>query len=74
MNKDIVQGKWKEMKGQIKQQWGKLTDDDLDQINGKKDELAGRIQKYYGKSREEADQAIDQFFSSNPEEDMRKPH
>ncbi|MGQ8366868.1 CsbD family protein [Glaciecola sp. 1036] len=63
MNSDIAKGNWKEMKGKIKQQWGKLTDDDVDQAEGNKDELAGKIQKQYGKSREEAKKEVDRFFS-----------
>ena len=43
MNSDIIQGKWKQIKGQVKQKWGELTDDELDQIDGKRDELVGKI-------------------------------
>ena len=45
MNWDQVQGKWKQMKGSVKQQWGKLTDDDLEIIDGQKDKLVGRLQE-----------------------------
>ena len=48
MNWDIVAGNWKQFKGKVKGQWGKLTDDQLDTINGKREELAGRIQEVYG--------------------------
>ena len=48
MNWDRVEGNWKEIKGKAKQQWGKLTDDDLDVIEGRRDELEGRLQKHYG--------------------------
>jgi uncharacterized protein YjbJ (UPF0337 family) len=58
MNWDRVEGNWKTLKGQVKQQWGKLTDDDLDVINGKRDELLGRIQNAYGMSRDDADRQI----------------
>lgn len=61
MNWDQVAGKWKELRGQVKQQWGKLTDDDLDQIEGKRDELNGRIQARYGWAKEQAEKEIDQF-------------
>ncbi len=54
MNTDQVSGKWKQMKGAAKQQWGKLTDDDLEVIAGKKDELVGKLQERYGMAREEA--------------------
>jgi uncharacterized protein YjbJ (UPF0337 family) len=58
MNWDRVEGNWKTLKGQVKQQWGKLTDDDLDVIDGKRDELLGRIQNAYGMSRDDADRQI----------------
>jgi uncharacterized protein YjbJ (UPF0337 family) len=58
MNWDRVEGNWKTFKGQVKQQWGKLTDDDLDVINGKREELLGRIQNAYGMSRDDADRQI----------------
>src|SRR5262245_37619995 len=48
MNKDQASGSWKELKGKIKQQWGKLTDDDMTVLEGSADELSGRIQKRYG--------------------------
>ena len=54
MNWDQVQGKWKQFKGSAKQQWGKLTDDDLDFINGKREALIGKLQERYGIAREEA--------------------
>jgi uncharacterized protein YjbJ (UPF0337 family) len=64
MNQNEISGRWKEVRGQIQQKWGKLTNDDLDQINGKRDELVGRIQRAYGKSRDEADDEVDSFFSA----------
>jgi uncharacterized protein YjbJ (UPF0337 family) len=54
MNSDQLQGKWKQVKGSVKEQWGKLTDDDLDVIAGKQEQLIGRIQERYGITREEA--------------------
>ena len=61
MNWDIIEGKWKQLTGQIKQKWGKLTDDDLKLISGKKDELIGKIQERYGISKEEAKQQVDNW-------------
>jgi uncharacterized protein YjbJ (UPF0337 family) len=58
MNWDRVEGNWKTFKGQVRQQWGKLTDDDLDVIAGKREELLGRIQRAYGMSRDDADRQI----------------
>ena len=56
MNTDIIKGNWKEIKGKVKQQWGKLTDDDLQQIDGKREELVGKIQAQYGYAREQAEE------------------
>lgn len=65
MNKDIIQGNWKEVKGKIKQQWGKLTDDQITQMRGNFEELAGVLQKSYGYQREEADRQIKDFIDHN---------
>jgi uncharacterized protein YjbJ (UPF0337 family) len=54
MNWDQIEGKWKQLKGSAKQQWGKLTDDDLDFISGSKDKLVGRLQERYGIQKEDA--------------------
>ncbi|EJL91324.1 hypothetical protein PMI16_01637 [Herbaspirillum sp. CF444] len=65
MNWDIIEGNWKQFKGKAKQQWGKLTDDQLDTINGKREELAGRIQKAYGIDKDETEKQIKAFEESN---------
>jgi len=65
MNKDTAAGNWKELKGKIKQQWGKLTDDDLTVLEGTSDELSGRIQKRYGIAKEEAQKQVDSFRTTN---------
>ena len=65
MNWDIVEGNWKQFKGKVKTQWGKLTDDHLDVIAGKREALAGRIQEIYGITREEAEQQIKDFEKRN---------
>ena len=59
MNRDIFEGKWKEMRGQVKEWWGKLTDDDLEQAGGKADRLIGLLQQKYGYSREQAEQEFE---------------
>ena len=59
MNWDQIEGRWKEFLGKAQQQWGKLTDDDLDVIDGRREELAGKLQVRYGKSREEVEREID---------------
>jgi uncharacterized protein YjbJ (UPF0337 family) len=58
MNWDQVQGRWKEFRGKVQQQWGKLTDDDLDVIEGRRDELLGKVQHAYGVSRDEAEKQV----------------
>jgi len=62
MNKDISEGKWKQMRGQAKTWWGKLTDDDLDRAAGKYDVLAGLLQEKYGYTRQRADEEIDKHI------------
>lgn len=61
MNWDQVEGKWKQLKGQAKEKWGHLTDDDLDVAAGKRDQLAGKIQEKYGIAREEAEKQLDDW-------------
>jgi len=56
MNQDIFEGKWKEMKGQIKEWWGKITDDELEQANGNAEQLVGLLQQKYGYTREAAEE------------------
>lgn len=58
MNQDIFEGKWKEMKGQVKEWWGKLTDDDLEQVGGKADQLIGILQQKYGYTKEQAEKEL----------------
>ena len=63
MNKDTISGNWKQLKGKVQQQWGKLTDDDYDVIAGRSTELAGRIQERYGVTREEAEKQVKDWES-----------
>ena len=65
MNNDRVAGQWKQMKGKIKEQWGKLTDDEVDQLEGKSDQLAGKLQERYGLARDEAEKQAKDFRSRN---------
>jgi uncharacterized protein YjbJ (UPF0337 family) len=64
MNQDILEGKWKQLKGKVKQQWGKLTDDQLDQISGRSEELSGLLQESYGYSVARAQKEIDEFIDN----------
>ena len=57
MNWAQAQGQWKQLRGKVREQWGKLTDDDLDKIASKKDQPVGKIQQQYGIAKEEAERA-----------------
>jgi uncharacterized protein YjbJ (UPF0337 family) len=71
MNRDILAGKWKEMKGRVKEQWGKITDDELDRAEGKADQLVGLLQQRYGYTREKAEEEYDRFLQSAGSESRR---
>ncbi len=61
MNWDRIEGNWKNFKGKMKEQWGKLTDDDFDIAAGKRDQLSGRIQERYGIAKDDADRQITEW-------------
>ncbi|PWC13283.1 hypothetical protein B4923_08700 [Brenneria roseae subsp. americana] len=65
MNKDQTSGNWKQLKGKAKEQWGKLTDDDLKIIEGKRDQLVGKIQERYGYEQEAAEKEVKDWESRN---------
>jgi uncharacterized protein YjbJ (UPF0337 family) len=58
MNWDRIEGGWKTLRGRIREQWGRLTDDDLDAIGGRRDQFVGKLQERYGLAREEAEDAL----------------
>jgi uncharacterized protein YjbJ (UPF0337 family) len=58
MNNDIFEGKWKQIQGQTKEWWGKLTDDDLERVEGKYEQFVGLLQEKYGYTREHAEEEI----------------
>jgi len=62
MNDDIFKGKWKQLRGQVQQKWGDLTNDDLDRIKGTQTEFEGLLQERYGYTKERAKQEVDNFF------------
>jgi len=62
MNKNILEGKWKQLRGAVREKWGALTDDELDQIAGNSERLAGLLQEKYGYSQMEAERQIDEFL------------
>ncbi|MGC2331384.1 MAG: CsbD family protein [Candidatus Acidiferrales bacterium] len=72
MNWDQVQGKWKQTKGQVKEKWGRLTEDDLDVIDGKRQQLVGKIQEHYGIAREVAEKQADEFVKNLRAEEHRE--
>jgi uncharacterized protein YjbJ (UPF0337 family) len=63
MNMDIIEGKWKELRGKVQSKWGDLTDSDLDQVAGRRTELEGILQKRYGYTKERASREVDEFLS-----------
>ena len=65
MNSDQMQGKWKQIKGSVKERWGKLTDDDLDVIDGKHDQLIGKIQERYGIAKDAAKKQVDEWNAAD---------
>jgi uncharacterized protein YjbJ (UPF0337 family) len=64
---DILKGMWKQVRGEAKSQWGKLTDDELDQVAGERDKLLGLLQEKYGYAKARAEQEIDEFLRENRE-------
>ena len=70
MNWDRIEGNWKQFKGKVKEQWGKLADSDLDLMKGRRDQLVGKIQEQYGISKDEAERQVSDF--ANRQRDLEK--
>jgi uncharacterized protein YjbJ (UPF0337 family) len=70
MNWDRIEGQWKQLKGSVKERWGKLTDDDLNVIRGKKDQLVGRVQERYGIAKDEAQKQVEEWNKNLAEQDQ----
>jgi uncharacterized protein YjbJ (UPF0337 family) len=66
MNEDILKGQWSQLKGRVRQEWGRLTNDDVARIDGDREILLGRLQELYGRTREEAEEELEQFLSAEP--------
>lgn len=64
MNRDRIEGNWKQVKGEVRKQWGELTDDDLDVIEGQRQKLIGRIQERYGIAKDEAERQVEKWERS----------
>jgi uncharacterized protein YjbJ (UPF0337 family) len=62
MNEDTLKGQWSQLKGQLRKQWGRLTDDDIDQIKGDRDILLGKLQEYYGKNRDQNERDLENWL------------
>jgi uncharacterized protein YjbJ (UPF0337 family) len=65
MNSDIIKGKWHQLKGDIRHRWGKLTDDDLDEVQGDTEKFIGKLQERYGYARDRARKELDEFMDSS---------
>ncbi len=64
VNEDIIMGRWNQIKGEVKERWGRLTDDDITKVEGQRDKLLGILQEKYGYSKEEAEKSVDEFIRS----------
>jgi uncharacterized protein YjbJ (UPF0337 family) len=67
VNQDILQGRWTQLTGKVREKWGQLTDDDFTQIAGKKDQLVGRVQERYGLAKEEAEREVNEWLNEQTE-------
>jgi uncharacterized protein YjbJ (UPF0337 family) len=66
VNTDVIKGKWNQLKGEAKKQWGSITDDEWDQIAGERDKLVGKLQERYGWTRAQAEREAEDFFNRQP--------
>ncbi|QIE45142.1 CsbD family protein [Pseudohalocynthiibacter aestuariivivens] len=65
MNWDRIEGNWKQFKGSVRENWGELTDDEVDQAEGKREQFVGLIQKKYGIAKDEAERQVDEFAAKH---------
>lgn len=72
MNWDQIEGKWDQVRGSVKQKWGKLTDDDLTYMAGSRDRFMGRLQERYGLAKEEAQKQADQWLKAQQQTDTKE--
>ena len=61
MNREMIEGQWKQLKGSVQKQWGKLTDNDIDQMQGDYEKMVGKIQERYGVARDEAERQVKEW-------------
>ena len=67
MNPEILKGRWNQLRGEIRTRWGKLTDDDLTQIQGHAEKMIGKLQERYGYKREQAEKELNDFLNTSPD-------
>lgn len=67
MNEDRIKGNWKQFTGKVQEQWGKLTNDDMDVIAGKKDQFMGKLQERHGLAKDAAEEQLNDFQKRNPD-------
>lgn len=67
MNEDTVKGNWKQFTGKVQEQWGKLTNDDMDVIAGKREQFVGKVQERHGIARDEAEKQVNEWHTRNPD-------
>lgn len=63
MDENVLRGKWKQFRGEIKERWGRLTDDQLDMVEGRRDQMVGLLQEHYGYTRQRAENEYDDFVN-----------
>lgn len=73
MNEDTLKGQWTQLKGKVREQWGKLTNDDVDQVRGEAEQLAGRIQERYGIAKDEAHRQVNDWLKTRRESSTTQP-
>jgi uncharacterized protein YjbJ (UPF0337 family) len=71
MNPDVLRGRWNQIKGELRSRFGKLTDDDMAQIQGEAEKLIGKVQERYGYKREQAEKEVNNFLNSLPAQPRR---
>jgi len=71
MNPEIFRGRWNQLKGEVRSRWGKLTDDDLTQIQGEAEKMIGKLQERYGYKRDQAERELNEFLNSHPGQPRR---
>lgn len=69
MNDDILQGNWKKLKGRLREEWGELTNDDVDRIQGNRQQLEGALQERYGYAKDEARDEVDDWLDRMSDDD-----